>query len=196
RRFLANQCSRILIFDPEELWFDNALQGVVLLLAEKKHHAAERSLGVAVHSVEGKEILQENASAYFEAGDYINGESIEGKWMPVFLSKRERSLLKGLRGDARFATFDELAKVDVGIVTGANKFFLVPDETVEAYGLKQWAHPMFGRSEHVAGLIFDRADLQTNKQAGLPTNFLWFDDVKADSFPASVQEYLHLGEEQ
>ncbi|HEX3716494.1 MAG TPA: N-6 DNA methylase [Verrucomicrobiae bacterium] len=196
RRFLAAHCSRILIFDPEELWFENALQGVVLLLAEKKINHAERSLGIAVHPVDSKDILHESPSAYFVAGDYINGESIEGKWMPVFLSKRERSLLKALRADTRFATFDQLAKVDVGIVTGANKFFLVTDEIVESFGLQQWAHPMFGRSEHVAGVIFDKFDLAANKKSGLPTNFLWFDDVALSSFPASVQRYLRSGEEQ
>lgn len=196
RRFLALHCSRILIFDPEELWFDNALQGVVLLLAEKKNVATERSMGVAVQSVESREVLHENAAKYFDTADNINGDSIHGKWMPVFLTKKERALLKALKSDTRFATFDQLAEVDVGIVTGANKFFLVTDEVVEAFGLERWAHPMFGRSDHVDGIIFDRANLTANKKAGLPTNFLWFDDVALSSFPASVQRYLHSGEEQ
>lgn len=196
RRFLALHCSRILIFDPEELWFDNALQGVVLLLAEKKTVATERSMGVAVQSVESREVLHKNAAKYFETADYINGDSIQGKWMPVFLSKKERSLLKALRQDVRFATFLELADVDVGIVTGANKFFLVTDEVVESFGLEQWAHPMFGRSDHVAGVIYDKANHNANRRDGLPTNFLWFDDVSFSSFSSSVQRYLRSGEEQ
>ena len=36
------------------------------------------------------------------------------------------------------------AKVDVGIVTGANSFFLVTDEVVRQNGLEQWAHPCSG----------------------------------------------------
>ncbi|MEZ5405753.1 MAG: N-6 DNA methylase [Verrucomicrobiia bacterium] len=196
RRFLAEHCSRILIFDPAELWFDNALQGVVLLLAEKKTLATERSMGIAVQSVESREILRNNATEYFETADYINGDSICGKWMPVFLSKKERSLLKALKTDTRFTTFDHLAEVDVGIVTGANKFFLVTNEVVKTFGLERWAHPMFGRSDHVAGVIFDKSDLAANRKAGLPMNFLWFDDVELSSFPASVQRYLRSGEEQ
>lgn len=35
RKYLAQQCSRILIFDPTELWFNDTLQGTILLLAEK-----------------------------------------------------------------------------------------------------------------------------------------------------------------
>ena len=196
RRFLALHCSRILVFDPEELWFDNALQGVVLLLAEKKTVATEPSIGVAVRPVENRGVLQENAGKYFKSADYINGDSIHGKWMPLFLSRKERSLLKALREDPRFATFLELADVDVGIVTGANKFFLVTDEVVESFGLGKWAHPMFGRSDHVAGVIYDKANHNANRRDGLPTNFLWFDDASLNSFPSSVQRYLRFGEEQ
>jgi adenine-specific DNA-methyltransferase len=196
RRYIAQSCSRILILDPEELWFDNALQGIVLLLAEKKVAAADRGKGVAVLPVASRAVLRESAANYFEKADYIDGSSIEDKWMPVFLSGKERSLLGGLREDARFARFRELADVDVGIVTGANKFFLVTDKVVEEFSLEKWAHPMFGRSEHVAGLIFDGADLAANKRAGLPANFLWFDEAALTSFPDSVQRYLRSGDGQ
>ena len=36
RDFLLAQCSRVLILDPQHIWFNETLQGVVLLLAEKK----------------------------------------------------------------------------------------------------------------------------------------------------------------
>ena len=53
--------------------------------------------------------------------------------MDASLSFEARALFAhALKSDARFATFDHLAEVDVGIVTGANKFFLVTDEVVEA----------------------------------------------------------------
>ena len=196
RRFLAAQCSRVLVFDPEELWFDDALQGVVLLLAEKKRLPTDKSWGVAVQPVESRAVLTENAAKYFDEGDYINGESIEGKWMPVFLTKRERALLKGLRSSEGIAPFVKIASVDVGIVTGANKFFLVPDAVVREHGMERWSHPMFGRSDHVAGLIYDEANHEANRDAGLPTNFLWFEAEDMDRYPARVQDYLRSGEKE
>ena len=39
RDFLLARCSKILILDPAEIWFKKTLQGVVLLLAERKEHA-------------------------------------------------------------------------------------------------------------------------------------------------------------
>src|SRR5262249_21745237 len=72
-----------------------------------------------------------------------------------------------------------------------NKFFLVPDSVVEEYGLSPWAHPMFGRSEHVPGVIYDEKTHAHNRARGLPTNFLWF---KGSALSASARRYLKLGE--
>ena len=196
RRYLARECSRILVFDPEELLFEKSMQGGVLLLAEKKVSVDDYGHGLTVRSVRDRGILKEDPERCLVTGNYLNGETIHGKWMPVFLTAEERALIRGARESAAVAPFTELAKVDVGIVTGANKFFLVPDSIVETYGLQQWAHPMFGRSEHVAGIIYDRADHQANRDAGLPTNFLWFDATDATAFSPSVQKYLRQGEDE
>ena len=172
RRFLAEQCSRILILDPEEIWFGETLQGTVLLMAEKKYERAERSQGVAVVPVRGRQQLAADPEAMFQGAGYTNGSTIEGKWMPVFLTREERALVSELRADKRVRPFTEQASVDVGIVTGANKFFLVPDKVVEEFRLQRWAHPMFGRSEHVQGLVYSRADHAANKRAGLASELL------------------------
>jgi adenine-specific DNA methylase len=196
RKQLLAQCSRTLLIDPEELWFDEALQGVVLLLAEKKGSKAQRGLGVAVRPVRDRAVLRTDPAGVFHEAEFVAEGELDGKWMPTLLSRAERALLDGVRTSGQFSRFDEVADVDVGIVTGCNKFFLVPDEVVEAHGLGPWAHPMFGRSEHVAGVIFGRADHEANRQAGLPSNFLWFDAADAGAFPTSVQAYLTSGVEQ
>jgi len=118
---------------------------------------------------------------------------MEGKWTRLFLSREERALLTGLATQARVKRFKELASVDVGIVTGANDFFLVPDRVVSQFQLERWAHPMFGRSEHVRGLVYSPADHLANKQAGLPANFIWFREGRLDDLPAHAQRYLELG---
>jgi adenine-specific DNA methylase len=193
RRFLAEQCSRILILDPEEIWFGETLQGTVLLMAEKKYERAERSQGVAVFPVRGRRQLEADPEPMFQGAGYSNGSTIEGKWMPVFLTREERALVSDLRADKRVRPFSEQASVDVGIVTGANKFFLVPDNVVDEFGLQQWAHPMFGRSEHVQGLVYSGADHTANKRAGLPANFLWFPEDNIEDLPANLRGYLGSG---
>ena len=85
----------------------------------------------------------------------MNGKTVEGKWTRALLTASERRLLDQLCERPDVHRFDQIAEVDVGIITGANKFFLVPDETVERFGLQEFAYPMFGRSEHCPGVIYD-----------------------------------------
>jgi adenine-specific DNA-methyltransferase len=193
RRYLAEQCSRILLLDPEEIWFRNTLQGTVLLLAEKKRDLSEKGKGVAITPVKSRNMLSIDPEDYFQNATYTNGITIEGKWMPVFLSLRERTLLSQLKERDEIKKFTEIASVDVGIVTGANKFFLVPDSTVNEFGLQRWAHPMFGRSDHVQGLVYFEKDHKANKINGLPANFLWFQEEELENLPANVKEYLAIG---
>lgn len=194
RTFLASECSRVLIIDPEELWFGDTLQGVVLLLAEKKTSQADRSQGIAIKQVGSRAFLNDDPAAYFDDAAYSNEEVIKGKWMPALLTDQERKLLKKLAGHPRVVRFGDVADVDVGIVTGANKFFLVPDEVVERYGLQRWARPMFGRSEHVRGVIYDEESHNENRRAGLPANFLWLKEAELSDLPDHVQQYILKGE--
>ncbi len=196
RSFLADQCSQVLVIDPEEIWFGDTLQGTVLLLAEKKKNANDKGKGVAVLSVTNREALSANPEQHFRDATYTNGMTIEGKWMPVFLSRAERALLSGVRESPNVKRFSEVASVDVGIVTGANKFFLVPDSTVEEFSLQRWAHPMFGRSDHVQGLIYTERDHRENKGTGLPANFLWFEEEQIERLPSNVRTYLNHGLDQ
>lgn len=193
RRYLAEQCSKILILDPEEIWFDETLQGTVLLMAEKKRNVAEKGRGVAIIPVKSRDALAGDPEHYFQNAAYTNGVTIEGKWMPVFLSHHERALLAELKARDDVRKFADIASVDVGIVTGANKFFLVPDATVKEFALQRWAHPMFGRSDHVKGLVYSDTDHESNKETGLPANFLWFEDDQVENLPKNVRNYLDIG---
>lgn len=192
RRYLAEQCSNVLILDPQEIWFGETLQGTTLLLAQKKHAPGEKSNGVAIIAATRKTLASDPDDLFRDAA-YTNGPTIEGKWMPIFLSLHERAVIAELRKRADIKPFRDVASVDVGIVTGANKFFLVPDKTVEEFELQKWAHPMFGRSEHVSGLIYSKQDHRANRKNGLPGNFLWFNKKDLDSLPSNVRRYLKTG---
>jgi adenine-specific DNA methylase len=90
--------------------------------------------------------------------------------------------------------FGAIAEVDVGIVTGANKYFLVTDDVVRRYQLSRWAHPMFGRSEHCPGVVYDERQHEANAKNGYPTNFIWFNDSAINKHSGAA-EYLRLGEQ-
>ena len=196
RVYLTKICSRVLIFDPQELWFEDTLQGAVLLLVEKKDNPDEHFKGVSIIATKNKNFLSENPEEYFEKAKYTNSETVKGKWMLALLTSAEHEVLKKAKANSGIYFFDDIAEVAVGIVTGANKFFLIPDETVKLYSLQKWAHPMFGKSEHVPGVVFDEDSISRNKQLGLPINFIWFSDERLSELPETVKDYILLGERQ
>jgi len=192
RKHLAEHCSRILLLAPTEIWFGDTLQGVVLLLAERKRHESEKSRGVSIVPLRDRATLLEEPRAYFEDARYTNGAAIEGKWMQVLLSERERTLLERAATLPAIRVFKDIASADVGIVTGANDFFLVAESTISRYGMERFAHPMFGRADHVKGLVFRQSDHETNRREGKPTYFLHFPRTNT-RFNKGTQKYLAEG---
>ncbi len=195
RTYLGLTCSRMLIIDPEEIWFDGTLQGAVILFAEKKRTLAEHCDGLGIAKVSGREFLNDDPADLFNDTARMNGKTVVGKWTRALLTADERGLLDTLCERPEVHRFDQIAEVDVGIVTGANNFFLVNNETVERFTLQAFAHPMFGRSEHCPGVIYDERQHQENARAGIPTNFIWFKGAQAAP-GKNVLEYIRLGEAQ
>ena len=193
RSYLLASCSRILVIDPETLWFDGTLQGVVLLLAEKS--AGGTTLGsLAITKFKGRMGLGDDPCSLFDSAQFIDGASVSRKWMPALLSESERGIIARLAATPQIKRFAQLADVDVGIITGANKFFLVPDDVVDMYDLKDFAHPMFGRSDHVRGVIYDDSRHAENRKSGLPANFLWFGTTEKANLSQGVRRYIESGE--
>lgn len=194
RSYLGRECRRLVIIDPEELWFSDTLQGAVLLLAEKRRDASDKSEGLGMYPVKDRTFLDLDPAKVFAAPQSINGKTVEGKWTRALLDRETRGLIDELSDHREVHRFEDIAQVDVGIVTGANKYFLVTDDVVRQYKLDKWAYPMFGRSEHCPGVIYDDRQHKTNARNGNPTNFLWFRDA-AKKIDVAAKAYIKLGEE-
>lgn len=195
REYLESTCSKILIINPKEIWFENTLQGAVILLAQKKTNNAQETDGIAIHGVQGEEFLNQDPDEIFEKAFKISAKNAHGKWTKGLLSEKEIKLLEKFIKHKDVYKFTDIATVDVGIVTGANDFFLINDLTVDKYCLHDYVSPMFGRSQHCKGVIYDEAQHSSNKQQELGTNFLYLKD-EFDNLPKTVQEYIKIGESQ
>lgn len=195
REFLESTCSRILIINPKEIWFENTLQGAVILFAQKKSDVSDETDGIAIHAVQGTDFLNHDPDEIYEQAFKISAKNAHGKWTKGLLSEKEIKLLEKFTKHKNVHKFTDIATVDVGIVTGANDFFLINDETVNQYGLHNYVSPMFGRSQHCKGVIYDEAQHSSNKLQGLGTNFLYLKD-EFDTLPKPVQEYIKFGESQ
>jgi adenine-specific DNA methylase len=195
REYLGKTCSEITIIDPEDIWFESTLQGAVILLAKKKNNDNETTNGLGVIRVKGFSFCDENPNSLIKKINRINGKTIAGKWTNAFLEKDEYSLYIKLKNDINIKQFSDIAEVDVGIVTGANDFFLVNQEIVDKYELHKFSHPMFGRSDHCPGILYSKDVHQANLKKGLPTSFLWFNS-NFNNLTKKQQEYIKMGESQ
>lgn len=196
RDFIKATCSRAIIFDPEDIWFENTLQGAVILFAEKKKGSNEKNKGIGIVRTCGRDFLSKNPETLVDSTVLVNGSAISGKWTRALLTRKELGVLDSFAANENVHPFTDLASVDVGVVTGANNFFLVPDDVVTEYALKKWAHPMFGRSAHCPGVIYNRAQHQENIKQGLPTNFIWFNISDKSALDKNAKRYVEMGEHQ
>ena len=191
RDYLLQECSQILLIDPEDIWFENTLQGVIVLMARKKVDSNQRTDGISILHTKGKSFTNIDPYDLFANADYVDGDFLKNKWTYALLTSEERHVYRSICSLPNVFSFSKLATADVGIVTGANKFFLVPDSIVNKYHLQAVAHPMFGRSEHCPGIIYDQKQHSENARKGLPTNFLYFSNAEDE---LTYKEYLKVGE--
>jgi adenine-specific DNA methylase len=194
RLFLLEQCSKVLLIDTQELIFDEALQGTVLLMAVKRQEDEAGECGLAVTHELTNGFLERDPEEVFDAAPFVPTPPSSTKWMTSLLTVDEQEVLARVLALPAVRRFDDIATVGVGIVTGANKFFLVPDSVVEEFELHQFANPMFGRSYHVPGVVYSEAVHGENADKGLATNFLHFGPTPFEELPEGAQRYIQKGE--
>ncbi|MEP4464028.1 N-6 DNA methylase, partial [Roseibium sp.] len=198
RNFLMKSCSEIAVVHLDELFSDEVLQGVVLLLCTKQESEGANTspAQIAFPTAKMSDLKNGHAASFIKGMPFISSRNLGYKWMEGLLTQDELEVYQAARECQKVCAFDELADVEVGIVTGANKFFLVSDEVVEKYGLEKFSLPMFGRSSHVRGISISEEDIANNARIGLPTNFIQFPSKPLEKLPTGARRYIALGENE
>jgi adenine-specific DNA methylase len=154
RRFMADHFHRIHIFACNRLFFD-AEQEIVVLFAD----------GFTREIVQGNECLIELVEAdsvdeilgvepnHKPASEYSVVNHTTEKWLKYFLSPREIDFMRSLKDRREITSLKTHAEIDVGVVTGRNEFFVLDQDTVDAYGLDAHVSRLVGRSSHLRGSI-------------------------------------------
>jgi len=163
-------------------------------MVEKKLDKTIPSEGVAVVSAPNNNFLKTDPEKIFASAKYVSGDVLNGKWMKVLLSIEELEVFERVRKLPLIKRFSDVANVDVGIVTGANKFFLVDDATVKKYQLESYAKPMFGRSGHCPGIVYSNAVHRANAKKDMATNFISINKVEFEDLTEGAKEYVLMGE--
>jgi len=189
RQYLAQQFNRINIITFENLVFEEIQQDVILLLCEKN--------GTYDHKIEHMEVKDANTLSCLDPCSLnLPSKNIDfhtDKWTYYFLDNEELDFLNKVKKN-NMPKLSTYADVEVGITTGANGYFTVPQSVVEIYQLQAYARPMVGRSVQVNSLSFTTQDWKRNISLGAKANLLVFTPDAKDNGTQGAKDYLANGE--
>lgn len=191
RKYLAQTFNKINIISFENLVFEEIQQEVVLLLCERT--------GSDEHLIEHIEVKDAEALQQLDYQQLkFPSKQIDfhsDKWTYYFLDKNELDFLNRIRV-ANMPRIGAYADVEVGITTGSNGYFTVPQSVVDMYQLQPYAHPMVGRSVQVSSLCFTKSDWKLNLAKGAKANLLVFTPGTKENGSEGAKTYIEHGEQQ
>ena len=191
RKYLATSFNKINIVSFENLVFEEIQQEVVLLLCERT--------GTGEHLIEHVEVKDAEALQQLDPHRLkLPTKQIDfhaDKWTYYFLDNEELAFLNKVRS-TDMPSIGKYANVEVGITTGSNGYFTVPQSVVELYQLQQYARPMVGRSVQVNSLCFSKKDWQQNLSKGAKANLLIFTPGAKENGNDGTKAYIENGEQQ
>lgn len=192
RQFLSDFFPHLGIITFKQLVFPEIQQEVVLLLAEK---GGETSGIRVVEMTNPDELAAFNPDNFYSAELKDMDHSTE-KWTQYFLSQMEIDLLRGMQTREDITLSGQILDVDVGIVTGQNKFFIVTKQQARENQLEPHLERIVSRSAHIQGAVFSASDWFTNVEQDYPALFFSPPQEAIDDLPVSLQEYIRFGEAQ
>lgn len=188
RNKLLKDFERVEIIVFKNIVFEGIEQDTIVLFCYKKH--AEKGLFFD----EKKDIDDLVSGALsFKSKNLKTIKTI--KWTSHVLTEHELDLLASLKN--RFSPISHYCTAVAGIVTAANNYFIVDDETVDEYELEEFVAPIIQRGLYINGsAVFTSGSLEYLRKNGKPCNLLNFNGHDASSFSKKVRKYLSLGEVQ
>ena len=196
RRFLTSRFQHVGLVSCNELFFEGAEQEVLLLLAEGALGSTNPANDCRVAFVEQatvKQVVESDPVALIAAAEekHVCGDT--EKWLKYFLNSREIEFMRELRNGDVTRNLSEFAEVDVGVVTGKNKFFVLRNSELLSLGLRRSVVPLVSRSAHLRGAVLDQAEWEELSQADERVHLL---NICASSSMLSKDEakYVTWGE--
>ncbi|MDE7311032.1 MAG: class I SAM-dependent methyltransferase [Eubacterium sp.] len=187
RLFLAEQLTRITLLTFEELIFPDIEQEVVVFIGEKGGEKSGIRI-IELNNLDSLDTLDLHTYA-FQKLSHVNE-----KWTKYFVDEKENRLIARLRSDRRFQKMSDIARINIGITTGNNKYFSVTKKAVEEYGMESVVRPLIGRSSHANSVYFCKEDWQKNADSGKAAYLIDFPDVPMEDYPKKHKSYIKKGE--
>ncbi|PHI17996.1 SAM-dependent methyltransferase [Lewinellaceae bacterium SD302] len=198
RKRILTTFDKTTIIGFDKIVFPDILQEVVVLICEGKNSAKYNSQypgSIRYISVrDGEELTSLKLNNYeFQTADenLLNGH----KWTSLYAKQDSVRKLVTVLDDNRIKELGHFLSVNVGIVTGRNKFFVVDEETVNNYELEKFTEPLVGKTSALTSHDFTVDDYESYKSE-YPAKLLNLKGVHSDEFTEGLKQYIYEGESE
>lgn len=184
RQWLRHHFASVKLVVFERLQFNDALENVVLLLAQGTGGCDAFS----IYYVDDAEDL----SGIQPFDEWAVALSDKGKWTDLFLTIRQRQTFRQVVSE-HFVPLREYGAPELGTVTGANSYFALTEATRSTYELEPGVHviPISPPgTRHLQGLAFTKRDWTSLRDAG---ERVWLLCPPEDDNSAGFRQYLDVG---
>ena len=199
RSYLISQFSRIDVIACNELFFDNAEQEVVLLLADGRLQKPDKhgKCRVALTEAAKVEVItaQRPIDLLAKSSPKVVEHSDE-KWLKYFLSAKEIALMREVRLGGIAVPLKTHGSIDVGVVTGKNEFFVLTQDEVKAWDLSKFVVPLVSRAVQMKGAALNQKEWEGLAARGDRVFLLNLTGSESAKLPAKVKRYIAQGVDQ
>ena len=187
RELILKEFERVEIFTFNELLFKDCKgQDTLLLIGERKSN----NKGVYYCNIDK---LTDLALGKFTLSQNVKIK--ESKWTHHHLDTDEIVLLEKLK--QQLLTVDNYCSSKAGIVTAANDYFIVDENTVEKYSLHQFIKPIIQKGLFVNGsVVLTEEEFQILIDKSKPTYLIALDKNSVIRTNAKIWNYLKIGKDR
>jgi len=182
RRYLLNRFRSVVVCLPGSALFSQVQQAVVLLLCDRGGDAPPGLSTIAFDD------LMKNRSS---TPDPAPTPDLDAKWTHLFLTKKERDLLASAKRQLPWAPLAAYGRVEVGVVTGDNDFFLIPGADARRFPA-DYLEPVVASAKDLSGVFYRPADRKGALCNGRPAYLLSIPALH-DALPPALAAYLRQG---
>jgi len=190
RGYLARNYSRITVVTFRQLTFKRIQQETVLLLGVRHEGAVAEMSFVELGDAADLAVDQIKSAPPVTVGL----DHAREKWTQYYLAPGEIGLIREIEGSAAFGRLGDVARVDVGIVTGRNDFFVLTPREADLLGVRPWCVGLVGRSAQIPGLILRPSERHALEMNDARCLLLQLGDVDRSQLPEAGRKYVENGE--
>ena len=197
RSFLTDHFSRIHLISCNELFFPNAEQEVLLLLADDAREQPSPDNPCQVRLIQTTTVADIVGRPIIKVLNAASPKRIahdSEKWLKYFLSNSEIGLMRTLRASDETTTLKTFADVNVGVVTGRNQYFVLRQSEIDNLDILKYTIPLVSRSMHLKGAKISVADWKELAKADDRVYLLDLAPRNGSKLSPKLKRYIKHGE--